>query len=33
MYSFRFIMFQIKEYLTNIKPLEILFRKDINTEY
>lgn len=33
MYSFRFIMFQIKEYLTNIKPLEIQFRKDINTVY
>lgn len=30
MSSFQFIMFQIKEYLTNIKPLEILFRKDIH---
>lgn len=26
-------MFQIKEYLTNIKPLEIQFRNDINTVY
>lgn len=33
MYSFRFILFQIKEYLTDIKPLEIQFRKDINTVY
>lgn len=27
MYSFQFIMFQIKEYLTNIKPLEYCFAK------